>query len=104
MTYHHKLLSVVKQYAGAHKAIKINIAEPGADLERWAFAMSNNLPAKEIVMTKPGVAVSTMDAIHGRRSVRAYTPQKLDQATIRTLVAAAVRAMTAFGRKQAVAA
>jgi nitroreductase len=46
-------------------------------------------------MTKPGVAVSTMDAIHGRRSVRAYTPQKLDQATIRTLLAAAVRAPTA---------
>jgi nitroreductase len=47
-------------------------------------------------MTKPGVAVSTMDAIHGRRSVRAYTPQKLDQATIRTLLAAAVRAPTAI--------
>jgi len=27
---------------------------------------------KEIVMTKPRVAVSTMDAIHGRRLVRAY--------------------------------
>lgn len=36
---------------------------------------------KEIAMAKPEVAVSTMDAIHGRRSVRAYTPQKLDHAT-----------------------
>lgn len=47
-------------------------------------------------MTKPGVALSAMDAIHGRRSVRAYTPQKLDQATIHTLLAAAVRAPTAI--------
>ena len=49
-----------------------------------------------IVMIKPGVPVSTMDAIHGRRSVRAYAPQKLDQATIHTLLAAAVRAPTAI--------
>ncbi len=47
-------------------------------------------------MTKPGIGVSAMDAIHGRRSVRAYTPQKLDQATIHTLLAAAVRAPTAI--------
>ena len=47
-------------------------------------------------MTKPVVAISTMDAIHGRRSVRAYAPQKLDQATVRTLLAAAVRAPTAI--------
>jgi nitroreductase len=37
-----------------------------------------------------------MDAIHGRRSVRAYAPEKLDQATIRSLLAAAVRAPTAI--------
>ncbi len=47
-------------------------------------------------MTKPGIGVSAMDAIHGRRSVRAYTPQRLDQATIHTLLAAAVRAPTAI--------
>jgi nitroreductase len=37
-----------------------------------------------------------MDAIHGRRSVRAYAPQILDQATIRTLLDAAVQAPTAI--------
>jgi len=47
-------------------------------------------------MTKPGVPVSLIDAIHGRRSVRAYAPQILDQATIRTLLDAAVRAPTAI--------
>jgi nitroreductase len=47
-------------------------------------------------MTKPGAAVSTLDAINGRWSVRAYTHQKLDQATIQTLLAAAVRAPTAI--------
>jgi len=47
-------------------------------------------------MTKPGIGISAMDAIHGRRSVRAYTPQRLDQATIHTLLAAAVRAPTAI--------
>jgi nitroreductase len=47
-------------------------------------------------MTKPGIGISALDAIHGRRSVRAYTPQKLDQATIHTLLAAAVRAPTAI--------
>ena len=47
-------------------------------------------------MTKPGIGISAMDAIHGRRSVRAYTPKRLDQATIHTLLAAAVRAPTAI--------
>lgn len=47
-------------------------------------------------MTKPETAVSLTDAIHGRRSVRAYAPQKLDQATIRALLDAAVRAPTAI--------
>ncbi len=37
----------------------------------------------------------TMDAIYKRCSVRSYTPQQLDQATIRTLLSAAVRAPTA---------
>jgi nitroreductase len=47
-------------------------------------------------MTKPGTAVSLTDAIQGRRSVRAYAPQILDQATIRALLDAAVRAPTAI--------
>jgi nitroreductase len=47
-------------------------------------------------MTKLEAPVSLMDAIHGRRSVRAYAPQKLDQATVRTLLSAAVRAPTAI--------
>ena len=47
-------------------------------------------------MTKPGIPVSLIDAIHGRRSVRVYAPQTLDQATIRTLLDAAVRAPTAI--------
>ena len=47
-------------------------------------------------MTKPEVPVSLIDAIHGRRSVRAYAPQILDQATIRTLLDAAVQAPTAI--------
>ena len=47
-------------------------------------------------MTKLEVPVSLMDAIHGRRSVRAYAPQKLDQATILALLEAAVRAPTAI--------
>jgi len=47
-------------------------------------------------MTKPGVPVSLIDAIHGRRSVRAYAPQILDQATIHALLDAAVQAPTAI--------
>jgi nitroreductase len=40
--------------------------------------------------------MSVMEAIHTRRSVRAYLPQTLEQATIRALLAAAVRAPTAL--------
>jgi nitroreductase len=47
-------------------------------------------------MTKLETPVSTMDAIYGRRSVRAYGPQRIDRATIGTLLAAAVRAPTAI--------
>lgn len=36
-----------------------------------------------------------MSAIYGRRSVRAYEPQRLDETTVRELLAAAVRAPTA---------
>lgn len=36
-----------------------------------------------------------MDAIHGRRSVRSYSPQRLDALTVRTLLEAAVWAPTA---------
>ena len=46
-------------------------------------------------MTKRKVNVSTIDAIYKRSSVRSYSPERLDQATIRTLLAAAVRAPTA---------
>ena len=47
-------------------------------------------------MTKSQGPISVMDAINGRRSVRAYTGQRIDQATIRALLAAAVRAPTAM--------
>lgn len=43
----------------------------------------------------PEVSMSTLDAIHQRRSVRDYTPEKIDQATIRALLDAAVHAPTA---------
>lgn len=46
-------------------------------------------------MTDPDARMSIMDAIQARRSVRSYAPRRLDQATIRTLLAAAVRAPTA---------
>jgi nitroreductase len=39
--------------------------------------------------------LSVMNAIHERRSVRSYSPQRLDQATIRNLLDAAVWAPTA---------
>jgi len=47
-----------------------------------------------MIGSKP--AIDTMDAIHARRSVRSYAPGKLDRATIRTLLEAAVRAPTAM--------
>lgn len=40
--------------------------------------------------------LSGLDAIFMRRSVRAYTTQKLDEATIRSLLDAAVQAPTAM--------
>jgi len=40
-------------------------------------------------------AMSVMEAINGRQSVRAYAPQNLDASTVRALLAAAVRAPTA---------
>lgn len=46
-------------------------------------------------MTKPDGQMSVMDAIHERRSVRSYSPERLDQPTIRTLLDAAVWAPTA---------
>jgi len=39
--------------------------------------------------------MSAMDVIYHRRAVREYTPEKIDQATIRTLLDAAVQAPTA---------
>ena len=41
------------------------------------------------------VQMSVLDAIHGRRSVRSYVPERLDRATILALLGAAVRAPTA---------
>jgi len=46
-------------------------------------------------MTKPDGKMSVMDAILERRSVRSYSPERLGQATIRTLLDAAVWAPTA---------
>ena len=46
-------------------------------------------------MTKPEGKMSVMDAIHERRSVRSYSPERLGRATIRTLLDAAVWAPTA---------
>jgi nitroreductase len=43
-----------------------------------------------------GRPLSALDVIFGRRSVRAYTPQKIDAATIRALLDAAVQAPTAL--------
>jgi nitroreductase len=40
--------------------------------------------------------LSTLDVIYTRRSVREYTPQKLDESTIRGLLDAAVQAPTAI--------
>jgi len=46
-------------------------------------------------MTKHKVNMSIMEAIYKRCSVRSYSTERLDQTTIRTLLAAAVRAPTA---------
>jgi nitroreductase len=46
-------------------------------------------------MTATGSASALHDVIFGRRSVRDFTGKKLDEATIRELLAAAVRAPTA---------
>ncbi len=47
--------------------------------------------------TKPVENVpSVLDAIYGRRSVRDYTPDRIDQATIQSLLMAAVQAPTAM--------
>jgi nitroreductase len=49
----------------------------------------------ERTMTKEKVNLSIMEAIYKRCSVRSYSPERLDPTTIRTLLAAAVRAPTA---------
>ena len=46
-------------------------------------------------MTKPDARMSVMDAILERRSVRSYSPERVSQAAIRTLLDAAVWAPTA---------
>lgn len=45
---------------------------------------------------RPKVPMSAVDVIYHRRSVRNYTPQKLDETIIRTLLDAAVHAPTAM--------
>ena len=47
-------------------------------------------------MTLSTSSVAVRDAIYARRSVRGYTHQKLTEATVRELLAAAVRAPTAI--------
>jgi nitroreductase len=41
-------------------------------------------------------SIGILDAIYGRRSVRDYTPELLDESTVRSLLAAAVQAPTAM--------
>lgn len=47
-------------------------------------------------MTHSRTMLSTIDAIKQRNSVRAYTPEKIDQASVHALLAAAIRAPTAI--------
>jgi len=47
-------------------------------------------------MTTPNSAMTVRDAIYARRSVRQYTCERLPVATVRELIAAAVRAPTAI--------
>lgn len=47
-------------------------------------------------MTTSDSQMSVFDAIYGRRSVRTYAPEKIDQAMVRLLLCAAVRAPTAI--------
>jgi nitroreductase len=49
----------------------------------------------EETMKKREMNMSLIDAIYKRSSVRSYSPERLDETTIRTLLAAAVRAPTA---------
>jgi nitroreductase len=51
--------------------------------------------AKKKVTSKPEPGMGAMDAIYKRRAVRDYTSQKIDKATIQTLLDAAVHAPTA---------
>ncbi|HJW23960.1 MAG TPA: nitroreductase family protein, partial [Rhodocyclaceae bacterium] len=47
-------------------------------------------------MNQTALAASVLEAIQKRRSVRDYSPQRLDGATVEGLLAAAVRAPTAM--------
>jgi nitroreductase len=77
----------------------MNTPQTAARDQGPADLSSNSPPGK--AMTKPQkatvseTAMSAMDAIYHRRAVRDYTPEKLDQAVIRMLLDAAVRAPTA---------
>lgn len=50
----------------------------------------------KMTMIKSEAAVSLMDAIYKRSSMRSYTPQKLAKNAVKTLLEAAVRAPTAI--------
>jgi nitroreductase len=50
-------------------------------------------------MSNSEAPIGMMDAMYKRRSVRAYAPKKLDNACIRTLLAASVQAPTAMHRE-----
>jgi nitroreductase len=53
------------------------------------------IATQEVAVTDPDARMSLMDAIQARRSVRSYAPRRLDESTLRALLAAAVRAPTA---------
>jgi nitroreductase len=62
--------------------------------ESRATAFARELK-KENAMTRSELPMSVLDAIYKRRSVRSFLPQRIDEVTLRTLLAAAVHAPTA---------
>jgi nitroreductase len=50
-------------------------------------------------MSEPSNAMSVLEAIHLRRAVRSFRPDSIDDASIQSLLAAAVRAPTAMHRE-----
>jgi nitroreductase len=54
---------------------------------------------QEILMAKSNPQMNVFDAINGRCSVRSYAPGKVEQATLRVLLNAAVKAPTAIHKE-----